>query len=137
MLGYWDPFAEINAVQDRLFGRQLANPERGFRPAVDIYEDEDAVHIDVELAGVKPEDIKVDVENDVLTIHGSRNRTTDSKKDGVHRVERAYGTFSRAFVLGKDVDSGEVGASYEGGLLKLTLRKRPTAKRREIAVKAA
>jgi len=137
MLGYWDPFAEINAVQDRLFGRQLANTERGFRPAVDIYEDADAVHIDVDLAGVKPEDIKVDVENDVLTIHGSRTRATNAKQDGIHRVERAYGAFSRAFVLGKDVDTSEVDASYEGGLLKLSLRKRAAAKRREIAVKAA
>jgi HSP20 family protein len=135
MLGYWDPFAELTAAQDRLFGNGSRNT--AFRPAVDVYEDSEAVHLDVELPGIKAEDIKVDVEGDVLTIRGERKRENTSKKDGYQRFERAYGSFSRAFSLGQDVDAENVVAKYEHGVLKLSLNKKAASKRREIAVKAA
>lgn len=137
MLGYWDPFAELTAAQDRLFGFGSNHSERAFRPAVDVYEEGDAVHIDVELPGVKPEAIKVNVEGDVLTISGERKREQTTKKDGYQRVERVYGSFNRAFSLGQDVDPESVHAAYEAGVLKLSLSKKAAAKRREIAVKAA
>jgi len=136
MLGYWDPFADLNAAQDRWFGLTTRN-ERAFRPAVDIYERGDDVHIDVELAGIKPEEIKVNVEGDVLTISGERKREEVAKKEGYQRVERTYGTFTRAFSLGQDVDPESVDAKFDNGVLKLSLHKRAASKRREIAVKAA
>lgn len=136
MLGYWDPFAEMNAAQDRWFGLSTRN-DRAFRPAVDVYEEGDAVHIDVELPGLKPEEIKVNVEGDVLTISGERKRETNGKKDGYQRYERSYGSFTRAFSLGQDVDPESVKAAYDHGVLKLALHKKAASKRREIAVKAA
>ena len=93
MLGYWDPFADLNAAQDRW----LSQRNGSFRPPVDVYEAGDDVRIDVELPGIKPEDIKVNVEGDVLTITGERKRESVAKKDGYQRVERTYGTFTRAF----------------------------------------
>jgi HSP20 family protein len=135
MLGYWDPFAELNAAHDRFFG---SNQRSGsFRPAVDVYEAGDDVHIDVELPGVKPEEIKVNIEGDVLTISGERKRESVGKKDGYQRVERTYGTFTRAFSLGQDVDPESVDAKFDNGVLKLSLHKKAASKRREIAVKAA
>lgn len=136
MLGYWDPFADLNSMQDRWFGPSQRE-DRGFRPAVDVYEAGDDVRIDVELPGVKPEEIKVNIEGDVLTISGERKRENLAKKEGYQRVERTYGSFTRAFSLGQDVDPESIDAKFEHGVLKLALHKRAASKRREIAVKAA
>lgn len=137
MLGYWDPFTEMSRIQDRFFGRPTQEREYAFRPAVDIYEDEDGIHVTAELAGVKPEDIKVEIENKVLTISGQRSLDHDEKREGYHRVERFYGSFSRSFALSDEVSSDEIEAKYENGVLNLRLPKRPAAKRREIQVKSA
>lgn len=137
MLGYWDPFAELSRVQDRFFGRPALEREQVWRPAVDIYEDAEGIAVKADLAGVKPEDIKVEVENKVLTISGERQLENAKQRDGYHRVERFYGSFSRSFALTDDVSPDEIDAKYENGVLTVRLPKRPTAKRREIQVKAA
>ena len=136
MLGYWDPFAEMSRIQDRFFGRPTEEREYAWKPAVDIYEDADGIHVKADLAGVKPEDIKVEVENKVLTISGQRKLDHDEKREGYHRVERFFGTFSRSFALADEVSSDEIDAKYENGVLNVRLPKRPAAKRREIAVKS-
>lgn len=137
MLAYWDPFVEMSRIQDRFFGKPSAEREYSFRPAVDIFEDAEGVHVKADLAGVKPEDIKVEVENNVLTISGKRVLENQDKRDGYHRVERFHGSFSRSFSLTDDVNSEAIEAKYENGVLTVRLAKRPAAKRREIAVKAA
>jgi HSP20 family protein len=137
MLGYWDPFAEMSRVQDRFFGRPSLEREQVFRPAVDIYEDAEGIAVKADLAGVKPEDIKVEVENKVLTISGQRQLENSKQREGYHRVERFYGSFSRSFALSDDVSPDEIDAKYENGVLTVRLPKRPTAKRREIQVKPA
>jgi HSP20 family protein len=136
MLGYWDPFSELSRVQDRFFGRPTQEREYAFRPAVDIFEDEDGIHVQTDLAGVKPEDIKVEVENNVLTISGQRRMEHEDKRDGYHRVERYYGSFTRSFALSDEVSREEIDAKFENGVLTLKLPKRPAARKREIAVKA-
>jgi HSP20 family protein len=136
MLGYWDPFSELSRVQDRFFGRPTQEREYAFKPAVDIYEDQDGIHVQTDLAGVKPEDIKVEVENNVLTISGQRRMEHEDKRDGYHRVERYYGSFTRSFALSDEVSNEEIDAKFENGVLTLKLPKRPAAKKREIAVKA-
>jgi HSP20 family protein len=137
MLGYWDPFTEMSRIQDRFFGRPTQEREYGFRPAVDIFEDEDGIHVKAELAGVKPEDIKVEVENKVLTISGERKLEHEDKREGYHRVERVYGSFSRSFALSDEVSSDEIEAKHENGVLHIRLPKRPAAKKREISVRSA
>src|SRR5688572_1488991 len=137
MLGYWDPFSELSRVQDRFFGRPTLDREYAFKPAVDIFEDEDGVHVQAELAGLKPEDIKDEVENNVLTISGQRRMEHEDKRDNYHRVERFYGSFTRSFALSDEVSREEIDAKYENGVLSLRLPKRPAAKKREIAVKPA
>lgn len=137
MLGYWDPFADISRLQDRVFARNSAPRELAFKPAVDIYEDNDGIHVQADLAGVKPEDIKVNVENNVLTISGERKPDQEVKGDAYHRVERFHGGFTRSFVLTNEVDAENIDAKYDRGVLTVSLRKRAAAKRRAIEVKAA
>jgi HSP20 family protein len=137
MLGYWDPFSELSRVQDRFFGRPTQEREFAFRPAVDIYEDDDGIHVQTDLAGVKPEDIKVEVENNVLTISGQRRMEHEDRRGGYHRVERVYGSFTRSFALSDEVSREDIDAKFENGVLTLKLPKRPAAKKREIAIKGA
>jgi HSP20 family protein len=137
MLGYWDPFADIARIQDKVFGRNAIEREYAFKPAVDILEDDEGIHVKADVAGVKPEDIKVNVENNVLSISGERKLEQEQKRDNYHRVERFHGSFSRAFALPDEVDSENVDAKYENGVLTVSLRKRPAAKRKEISVKAS
>lgn len=137
MLAYWDPFAEMSRIHDRFFVRNGSERDSGWKPAVDIYEDQQGIHVKADLAGVKPEDIKVNVENNVLTISGERKLDKSEKREGYHRVERFYGSFSRSFALTDEVDAEDIDAKYDTGVLTVTLKKRPVTKRREIAVKAA
>jgi HSP20 family protein len=105
MLAHWDPFSEMSRLHDRVFGRSAAlNGDYAWKPAVDIYEDEKLFHVDVEVPGVKPEDINVNVENNVLTITGERKLEAADQRDGYHRVERFYGSFSRSFALTDKVE---------------------------------
>jgi HSP20 family protein len=102
-----------------------------------VFEDEAGVHVQVDVPGLKPEDIKIDVENNVLTVRGERKLENEDKKNGYHRIERFYGSFSRSFALGDDVNSEDVAAKYENGVLRIDLQKRPAARRREITVKGS
>ena len=132
MLTHWDPFSELSRLQDRLF----VAPPRGpaFRPAVDIFEDAESITLAAEVPGMKPDDIKVHVENGVLTLSGERKLEKEEKKDNYHRIERSYGSFARSFVLPETVDADSVHAEAKDGVLRLRLPKKskPAAKRIEI-----
>ena len=138
MLAQWDPFADIARVHDRFFG-PAANDRGGYqwKPSVDVFEDEAGVHVNVDVPGVKADDIKIEVEKNVLTVRGERKLEHEDKKEGYHRVERYFGTFSRSFALGDEVSTEDVNAKYENGVLRISLQKRAAAKRREIAVKSS
>ena len=86
---------------------------------------------------VKPEDIRVEVENRVLTISDERQLEHQDKREGYHRVERFYGSFTRSFALGDEVSPDSIDAKYENRVLTVRLPKSPTAKRRAIEVKPA
>lgn len=137
MLAQWDPFADIARVHDRFFGPAANDRGYAWKPSVDVFEDEAGIHVNVDVPGVKAEDLKIEVEKNVLTVRGERKLEHDDKRDGYHRVERYFGSFSRSFALGDDVNTEDVDAKYENGVLRLVLQKRPAAKRREIAVKAS
>lgn len=135
MLANWDPFAEITRLQNELFRRREQN-ETAFRPSVDIYEDEQGIHIKADVAGVKPEDLKLEIDNNVLTIRGERKLEQEDKDKGYHRIERSYGTFSRSFALNNNVSSDDVKADYKDGVLNVLLPKKASNAKREIAVNA-
>jgi len=132
----WDPFHELTRVSDKLASRGAREPA-SFRPAVDIFEDANAIYVKAELAGLQPQDVKVSVDNNVLSLSGERKLVDiDEEKNGYHRIERAYGHFSRSFALHEGVDADAIGAEYKDGLLTLTLpkAKAPTSKSIDVQV---
>jgi len=97
-----------------------------FYPAVDILNEKDRVILDVELPGIKKEDIAVNIENKILTIKGERKSENEEKKETYYRRERSYGSFKRSFSLSDEVLTDEVTADYKDGILRLTLKKNTT-----------
>jgi HSP20 family protein len=106
-------------------------------PPVDVFEQPDAIRIVAEVPGVKPEDVKISLENNVLTIHGTKQQVAEERAERVHRYERTYGAFERRFTLPATVDANGIKASYEHGVLTVTLPKVEQAKPRQIAVQVA
>jgi len=143
----WDPFRELDELQNRLsalFGRApirkngskdeaLAVAE--WAPVVDIVEDDNEYLIKAELPEVKKEDVKVTVQDDVLTISGERMFEKEEKGRKYHRMERAYGSFARSFTLPEDADGEKVAAEFKDGVLKVHLPKSEQAKPKSIEVK--
>jgi HSP20 family protein len=106
-------------------------------PMVDIFEEPEHLRIVAEVPGVKPEDVKISVEGNVLTIQGTKEQVAEEKAEKVHRYERTYGAFERSFTLPATVNADAIKATYENGLLTLLLPKLEKAKARQIKVEAA
>src|SRR6266540_1569641 len=139
MMTRWEPFRDLVRLQDevsRLFDdRAFKTGESvGWTPACDIYEDGESVALRFELAGVEPKDVDVRFENGVLTIRGDRRLEQDDKRENYHRVERAYGTFTRSFSLPGTLDPERIRAESKNGVLTITLPKKAEAKPRAIQV---
>ena len=140
MLTRWDPLAEIARLENqmnRLFGtRKEAQMYReGFEPSVDIFEDKDAFHLKVELPGMKPDDVRVNVENGVLTLKGERKLEREDRRDGYHRIEGSYGAFSRSFSLPKTLDAGHLEAEMNDGVLAIHIPKQAAPEPKRIPIK--
>jgi len=128
-------------LDEALRGWPLATQEDGnslvgaWIPPVDVLEDKDAVQITAELPGVKPEDVKISLENNLLTIRGEKRQVAEEKSDRVHRYERSYGVFERSFMVPTTVDADHIQATYDVGVLTVRLPKVEKAKPRQITVK--
>jgi HSP20 family protein len=103
----------------------------------DVSEDENSLRITMELPGVDPNDVRLSLENNVLTIRGEKKQQFDETNERVHRFERTYGMFERTFVLPNTVDSERIDARYENGVLLVSIPKAEKAKPREIRVNAS
>jgi HSP20 family protein len=134
MLTRWDPFAEINRLQDEFRKMADRNPVPAFTPAINIYEDKEGIHLTAEVPGMKPEEVNVQVENRVLTISGERKLEKEENKDGYHRIERSYGKFARSFTLPDTVDGEKISAAVKDGVLTVLLPKRAAAQSKKINV---
>ena len=110
------------------------NQARPWSPSVDIFETETELLFKVDAAGVRLEDIDVQLENGTMTLKGERKFEKDDKVKGYHRIERSYGAFARSFTLPDTVDPEGVRADYANGVLTITLAKREIAKPRAIKV---
>ena len=143
----WEPVREMEDFHNRLsalLGRPLRRgngreeitlPE--WTPLADITEDDKEYLIKAELPEMKKEDVKVAVENGVLTISGERKFEKEEKKRKYHRVERGYGTFMRSFGLPDDADFNKVNAEFKNGVLTVHVPKSEHAKPKQIDVKVA
>ena len=148
-LSRWSPWKELEDVEKRLstiFGRtpMATNGEKKeaitvteWSPLVDITEDEKEYLVKAELPEMKKEEIKINVQDDVLSISGERKYEKEEKGKKYHRVERAYGSFMRSFTLPEDSDGSKVNAEYKDGVLKVHLPKSEKAKSKAIEVKVS
>ena len=140
----WDPLRDLATMQNRInrFVRESYSPEvpeevlttTSFAPPVDIYEDEHTITVKMEVPGIDEKDIDVRIENTTLTVHGERKIEKEEKEENFRRVERQYGSFTRSFTLPSSVDTGQVSAHYDKGVLKLSLAKKAEAKPKQIKV---
>jgi HSP20 family protein len=104
-------------------------------PLVDITEDEKEYLIKAELPDLKQEDVRLTVENDVLTVSGERKFEKEEKGKKYHRIERAYGSFVRSFSLSEDADGSKVTANFKDGVLQVHLPKSVKAKQKAVEIK--
>jgi HSP20 family protein len=104
-------------------------------PPVDVVEEGDTIRLVAELPGVKAEDVKISLENNVLTVQGEKKREEAQEDDKAYRFERAYGMFERSFTLPATIDANKIVAKFDAGLLTVLLPKVEAAKPRHITVK--
>ena len=119
---------------ERAFGRERQVP---WMPATDVYETEDKVVVTVELPGMRAEDVEVSVEDSTLTISGRREFSDEVKEEHYHRIERRYGSFSRAITLPPQVDTAAVDAGFADGVLTIEVPRVEKATSRTIEIKGA
>lgn len=140
----FDPFQNLrrlNSLLDDAFANWPAQPDENgaltasWAPVCDVFEDKDSVKIVAEIPGVKPEDVRISIENQVLTIRGEKKQAAEETTERVHRYERSYGLFERSFALPNLVDADKIEAKYDNGILTITLPKAERARPREISVK--
>jgi HSP20 family protein len=142
----WDPFKELESFSTRL-NQMLGQPvESGRRedgvfadwsPALDIEERDQEYLVKTDLPDVKKEQVKVGIENGVLTIEGERKYEKDETTKRVHRLEREYGKFVRRLAMPGEVDQPKVAAEFKDGVLTVHLPKSSTARPRQVDVKVA
>lgn len=131
----FDPMHGLRLFEDAMT-RLMSEPRtsRPWSPAVDILETDDALIVKADLPNVKIEDIDIRVENQTLTISGSRKFEKDENVKGYHRIERSYGEFVRSFAVPSTVDTEKVAADYKNGVLTVKLPRKESAKPRQVKV---
>ena len=138
----WTPYRR--GWLSRLVGDGLFEPfpsdfgietKEGFTPAVEISEDDEAYTINAELPGIDKKDVHIEVKDGVLTLRGERKHEHEEKEDGYFRTERSYGSFERSFALPEAADEEKIKASFNDGILTVTLPKGEVAKPKQIEVK--
>jgi HSP20 family protein len=114
------PIFGLRREIDRLFEDTFARDGNAWTPAVDVKETENDIRVELELPGMKPEDVEITAENGVLTIRGEkRTERKEGEESRYHVVERAYGAFMRTFQLPQGVDEQQINAEFENGILTL------------------
>ena len=143
----WEPVRELSTIQNemnRLFNTFFDAPapsnggttSRRWIPAMDLVETDDDLVLRADLPGLSEEDIKIEVEDNVLTISGERKSQNEERKEGYHRVERAYGSFTRSLTLPEGVDPERVRASFDRGVLEVKIPKPEQRKPRKVTISA-
>jgi HSP20 family protein len=144
----WDPFKEMEDLGERfnrLVGQRADRRESGqealtvadWVPKVDIVEDEKEFLIKAELPEVDKKDVKVTIQQGILTIQGERKQEKEENGKRIHRVERSYGTFVRAFTLPEEVEESQLRAEFKDGVLMVHLPKAEKPKPQAVEIKVA
>jgi HSP20 family protein len=124
---YFRPFFDDMGTQEDL----ALSP---INPSIDIYETDDLIVVNAELPGMEKKDVQITVTDNVLTIKGEKKLDEEIKKEKYHRIERAYGSFSRSFSLTDSVDSEQVKANFKNGILEIKIPRKHQKKAKEISI---
>jgi HSP20 family protein len=131
---------EINRMFDSFFRsgwvEDTGLAPAAWSPATDIVENDNGYIVKVELPGMSKDEVKITMQNNVLTVRGEKKRDKEGKENGYHRIERSYGAFQRCFTLPAAVDASTIDASFKDGILTLTLPRTEATKPKTIEVKA-
>ena len=137
----WDPWNEMLSLREamsQLMEESVVRPSaargQGFVPALDVSETEDGYLVEAAVPGLKPEDLEITVENNVLAIKGEVRQEREDKKRSFHRVERRFGSFQRTIALPTTVKSDAIQAALTDGVLRLEIPKAEEVKPRKISV---
>ena len=140
----WEPVRELNTIQgeiNRLFNSFFDTPVnagegagRRWLPAMDLVEADDHYVLRADLPGLGEDDVKIEVEDNILTVSGERKAEHEQRGEGYHRLERSYGAFSRALTLPDGVDPEAVQASFDRGVLEVRIPKPEERKPRRVAI---
>lgn len=128
----FEPLRELETLHDRFqrFFDEFSNfgfPfNENFYPRIDVSEDDDKINVTAEIPGVKKEQIKITLQDNILTIEGEKKKEEEKKGKNFYRAERTYGSFKRSFTLPVEVDSDKVEAKFEDGTLNISLKKLET-----------
>ena len=132
----WDPIRELDSLQgdmnrlfDRFFeGRAPNGTARRWIPAMDLVETDDHLVLRGDLPGMSEDDLDIEIKDNGLTVSGERKAESEEKGEGYHRVERAFGSFSRSLTLPQGVDADQIKAEFDKGVLEVTIPKPAEAK---------
>jgi HSP20 family protein len=127
----WDPLRDLLAIQHRL--EQMSTGPQGWAPAVDLCETADAFIVTAELPGISREQVRIEVHDGRLIIHGRRDARVPCEQ--YHQVERGHGEFARSFALPPTVDTERIAADLRDGVLTITVPKVPDPGPRRVSVK--
>ena len=139
----FDPFREITSLRDemnRLFSRTVGDgvsSGSAWTPAVDIFDTEEAIVLRAELPGLGPDDIDIEIDDNVLTLKGERRFQETVDEGRFYRLERAYGHFQRSVTLPQGVKADEISADFDNGVLTVRVPKADEVKPRKISIAAA
>jgi HSP20 family protein len=127
----WDSLDEFDKMWE---GLPAVRPMSGFVPSMDIFEDKENVFVETPLAGLKPENVKISIENDVLTVEGQIEKKSEVEDKNYYRKEVRYGSFHRSVALPAAVKNDQAKATYEDGILKISIPKEEKAKSKTINI---
>jgi HSP20 family protein len=143
----WQPYGAVATLQDSInrlfndaFTRGGADEDfslSAWKPLVDIFDKEDAIIIHAELAGVKKEDVSIEVKDNVLTLKGERIETREINEDKFYRKERTFGSFHRAFTLPTAINPEKIKATFKDGILEIEIPKPEEQKPKQIKIDIA
>ncbi len=134
----WEPFAELGELRsrfDRIFDELVEGRERTWTPAIDVVRDNGNIVVRADVPGIKPEEVKIEVEDDILTVSGSHEERKEAKEKHYMRRERRYGSFSRSMALPAGVDPKKIKAKTHDGVVEVTVPLPKEAKKEPITIK--
>ncbi|MGZ4176393.1 MAG: Hsp20/alpha crystallin family protein [Solirubrobacteraceae bacterium] len=133
----WDPFGELSELRsrfDRLFGEFTDTRERVWTPAIDVMRENGNIVVRADVPGITPDEVKIEVEDDILTVSGCHQEETEEKDERYVRRERRYGSFVRSMALPPGVDPKHIKASTKDGVVEVTIPLPKEAKKEKVTI---